>query len=91
MLWRAYNLVGEPDGRSKYGAVGDFYDEKIREEDLEDVGLEVARWPWDVAWNPRGRLDAKLRRGMERGARNMLDPRVRFVPTTVQEALRRAG
>lgn len=88
-LWRGWNLVGEDDGRSKYDGADGFYAEKLREETLEDVGLEVVRWDWDTAWRPNGRLDAKIRRGMVQGSGKTLDPRVRFVTTTVADALRR--
>lgn len=93
-LWRAYNLVGEADGRLKYDradAAAKVYAEKIREEDLEDVGLEVARWDWRVAANPGGELEAKIARGMARGALNRLDPRVRFAPQTLEQSLQRAA
>jgi hypothetical protein len=89
-LWRDCNLVGEDDGRSKYGNADDFYDEKIRQEALEAVGLQVVRWNWNLAFSLQGELEMRIRRGMRRGALNELDPRVRFVPTTVADAARRA-
>jgi hypothetical protein len=90
-LWRGCNLVGEDDGRSKYVDPGVLYAEKLREEALEDLGLEVVRWDWDAALRDHRRLEAKIRRGMEQGARKVLDPRVRFVPTTVPLPVRRTG
>jgi hypothetical protein len=95
-LWRAFNTVGEDDGIGKYGEDEDarrlaFKAAKAREERLEDVGLEVARWGWDEAFRPRGVLDARLLRAFERGSRQVLDSRVRFVTTTVADRLRRAA
>ena len=87
-LWRSCNLVGEPDGRIKYAQVEDFYAEKRRQEGLQDAGLEVVRWDWRTASNPAA-LEPLLRRAMERGRRNDLHPGVRFVPTSVADALRR--
>ncbi|MCW2598632.1 MAG: hypothetical protein JWM02_461 [Frankiales bacterium] len=95
-LWRQFNTVGEDDGVGKYGEDDAslrtaFRKEKVRQEWMEDVGLEVARWTWGQAWRPRGVLDARLERAFARGRRQELDPRVRFVPTTVADRLRRAA
>jgi hypothetical protein len=92
-LWRGFNTVGEDDGVAKYGAdpAASFKASKVREDWLEDVGLEVARWGWDEAWRPAGVLDRRLERAFARGVRQQLDPRVRFVPTTVEDALRRTA
>jgi hypothetical protein len=92
-LWRQFNTVGEADGFGKYGAdpAASFKLSKVREDWLEDVGLEVARWGWDEAWRPAGVLDRRLERAFARGVRQQLDPRVRFVPTTVVEGLRRSA
>lgn len=87
-LWRDANLVGEPDGRSKYDSTESFYAEKRRQEHLVSVGLEVVRWDWRTAHNPP-ELERLIRRGMHRGRLNILDPDVRFVATTVGDALRR--
>lgn len=93
-LWRQFNTVGEDDGLRKYGdddasRKKAFGKEKVRQEWLEDIGLEVARWTWAEAWRPRGVLDARLERAFSRGSQQQLDPRVRFVPTTVADRLRR--
>jgi hypothetical protein len=95
-LWRKYNTIGEDDGIEKYGddaasRLVSFRKEKVRTEWLEDVGFEVPRWTWEEAWRPRGVLDARLERAFARGRRQELDPRVRFVPTTVADRLRRAA
>ncbi len=96
-LWREFNTVGEADGFVKYELSDEltrrqlFRAEKVRQEGMEDVGLEVARWTWDDAWHPKGVLDDRLERAFARGARQTLDPRVRFVPTTVADRLRKAS
>lgn len=87
-FWEAYNLVGECDGRMKYGDTVEsytekLYAEKLREELLESLGFEVVRWDWSVAWNPLGELDVRILRGMEQGRLKTLDPRVRLVRTSV--------
>ena len=53
--WEEYATVGEFDGRVKYGRLlrpgqdpGDVvFAEKRREDELRDLGREVARWVWD--------------------------------------------
>lgn len=87
-LWRASNAAGLADGAVKYSDRASVMAEKWQVERLEDLGFEVARWGWDHAWRPRGVLDAKILRAMERGARQQLDPRVRLVPTTVAANVR---
>jgi hypothetical protein len=86
-LWRDANLVGEADGAGKYEGAQDLYAEKRRQDDLTDVGLEVVRWGWDEAWRPKGQLDALVGAAMVRGRRRAVDPRVRFVPVTVQDLI----
>jgi len=88
-LWREANLIGEADGRGKYSSPDVLYAEKVRQEGFEDVGLVVVRWGWRTAANRDGELETKIRRGLERGRRSTLNPAVRFVPTTVEQALRR--
>lgn len=98
-LWRDTNTAGLADGAVKYPDRAAVMAEKWQVERLEDIGLEVPRWGWDDAWRPQGVLDVKIRRAMARGARQELDPRVRFVRTTIEEniaankraAARRAG
>jgi hypothetical protein len=95
-LWRKHNTVGEADGLTKYGddpasIAAALEQEKVRGDWMQDVGLEVARWTWEHAWRPEGVLDARLRQAFARGQQQRLDPRVRFVPTTVADRLRRDG
>jgi hypothetical protein len=54
--WEAVGVVGEFDGRSKYGiddgvsASDQLWEEKLREDRLRAVGLSVVRWTWSDAW-----------------------------------------
>lgn len=65
-LWEGLGVVGEFDGRSKYGsddprATADrVWNEKRREDRLRALGLTVVRWTWDDAW--RGGPMAELLR-----------------------------
>jgi len=68
--WRNERLIGECDGRTKYGdllrpgedAADAVMREKRREERIRAAGYWIVRWGWDEAWNP-----AVLRRIVERG------------------------
>lgn len=42
--WEGVRLVGEFDGRGKYGGSEDLYAEKRREDDLRNAGHRVIRW-----------------------------------------------
>ncbi|EOM76714.1 hypothetical protein DW322_07095 [Rhodococcus rhodnii] len=54
-LWRGHGVVGEFDGKVKYGRfvrpgedAGDaVFREKRREDAIRDLGLRVVRWTWD--------------------------------------------
>lgn len=55
--WPEHGVVGEFDGRSKYGIDVDTIDpaaalwrEKLREDAIRALGLSVARWTWQDAW-----------------------------------------
>lgn len=54
--WEEFAVIGEFDGRSKYGiggdrnAAGQLWDEKIREDRLRATGARMARWTWADAW-----------------------------------------
>ncbi|UGQ57150.1 hypothetical protein LSF60_17925 [Rhodococcus pyridinivorans] len=39
-------IVGEFDGRIKYSAPRDVFDEKLRQDAIRDAGYEVVRWTW---------------------------------------------
>ncbi len=44
--WEQARLVGECDGRVKYLTGDDLYREKLREDALRALGLQVVRWGW---------------------------------------------
>lgn len=61
--WRDAGVVGEFDGRSKYGSeiAEEVWKEKVREDALRaSTGFRVVRWTWEDAWR-RGPLLARLR------------------------------
>ena len=54
--WPDHGVVGEFDGRSKYGATGTaaadaVWREKLREDRLRASGARVVRWTWRDAWD----------------------------------------
>ena len=60
--WRAFNRVGEADGRAKYfddtltrgrSLKQILFDEKIREDRVRALGPGFSRWDWDIGMNPR--------------------------------------
>jgi hypothetical protein len=90
-LWRTRNTIGQADGLYKYNDRLGVIKDKKQDEELEDLGFEVARWGWDEAYRPEGVLDDRLRRAFERGSRQQLDPRVRLVATTLEQSLKWTG
>jgi hypothetical protein len=94
-LWRAQKVVGEDDGMEKFGSTPSERQESFKQlyrrgRRLEDAGFVVARWDWDDAWRDRGRVvEERLRRAFAEAAHKELDPRVRFVATTVADRLAR--
>ncbi|MEI6621743.1 MAG: type IV toxin-antitoxin system AbiEi family antitoxin domain-containing protein [Actinomycetes bacterium] len=49
-LWRDQKVIGEADGKSKYGSdPGVLFAEKEREDDLRRAGYTVVRWTWNDA------------------------------------------
>lgn len=49
-LWKDHRVIGEADGKSKYGLTADvLFAEKEREDDLRRAGFDVVRWSWDDA------------------------------------------
>jgi very-short-patch-repair endonuclease len=73
--WEADRLVGEFDGRIKYGrllqpgqdASDAVFREKLREDAIRDEGWNVVRWVWADLHRP-DRLAARVRRARERAA-----------------------
>jgi very-short-patch-repair endonuclease len=74
--WEEHRLVGEFDGRVKYGRLlrpgqdpGDaVFEEKRREDAIRDEGLRVVRWVW-AELGTGHRLAARVRRARDRSAR----------------------
>jgi hypothetical protein len=74
--WPDLRTLGEFDGRVKYGRLlragqqpGDaVFEEKRREDELRDVGWEIARWTWVDIDTPRAVGD-RLQRAFLRGGR----------------------
>ena len=74
--WEEERTVGEFDGRIKYGRdlapdqdPGEaVFAEKVREDELRDCGLEVARWIW-AELARFGPVAARIRRAHARGRR----------------------
>jgi very-short-patch-repair endonuclease len=71
-LWRDWKVVGEFDGKLKYGRElregedpGEaVFREKIREDRLRELGYIVVRWVWDDLRQPE-RLAARIRRAFQ--------------------------
>jgi hypothetical protein len=66
--WDEFGVVGEADGMRKYRAgFARVTGEKLRHEELEDAGLIVVRWGWEVATDfaaARRRLETAFARGV---------------------------
>jgi hypothetical protein len=68
-LWKQQRTVGEFDGKIKYrellkpGQLAEdvVYDEKLREDQLRDAGLQVVRWGWNDLYRPGVIRDRVLR------------------------------
>ncbi|MCZ2804151.1 hypothetical protein O2W18_03450 [Modestobacter sp. VKM Ac-2983] len=75
--WSSSRTLGEFDGRIKYGrllrpgeSAGDaIYREKLREDEMRDLGREVVRWTWAEIDEP-GVVAARLQRAFTRGSRH---------------------
>jgi hypothetical protein len=75
--WEDARVVGEFDGRVKYGRLlrpgqgpGDaVFEEKRREDAIRDEGWGVVRWTWGDLVVP-DRLDQRVRRALQRGERD---------------------
>lgn len=74
--WREDRVVGEFDGKVKYGrlvkpgqSAGDVvFAEKRREDAIREAGWEVVRWVWDDLGSP-GVIGQRIRRAQERTRR----------------------
>jgi hypothetical protein len=74
--WEEAGVVGEFDGRVKYGRLlrpgqeaGDVvFEEKCREDAMRDAAWEVVRWTWRDLSTPEA-LGLRVRRAIDRGRR----------------------
>lgn len=70
--WDEFGVAGEADGLAKYDERDALAREKLRQEDLENAGLVVARWGWTDARSRPGVLRRRLESAFERGQRRDL-------------------
>lgn len=68
-LWREARLVGEFDGRLKYGGSDALFREKTREDRLRDHGFHVVRWTWGEVVGDSDRLIERIRHALARAHR----------------------
>lgn len=61
MYWPALKVIGEADGMLKYQNREDLLQEKLREDRLRALGLEVVRWTWDEIWNHPREIALRIR------------------------------
>ncbi|TFV69004.1 hypothetical protein E4P39_21865 [Blastococcus sp. CT_GayMR19] len=77
VAWEADRVVGEFDGRMKYGRLlrpgqdpGEaVFEEKRREDAIRDEGWDVVRWTWTDLNDPQ-RLGERVQRARSRGSRH---------------------
>jgi very-short-patch-repair endonuclease len=65
--WPAPGVVGEADGRAKYDTRAVLFEEKRRQERLEELGLVVVRWDWTDVTRRQLLLRERITRACERG------------------------
>jgi hypothetical protein len=69
-LWPESRTVVEADGRTKYGAAADLWNEKLRQERIEELGYLVRRVSWgQVARQPEATV-ARVRAALTRHRAN---------------------
>lgn len=86
-LWEEYRTVCETDGRIKYGEPAAFgkqeqdalWREKLREDTIRDLGLEVVRGYWLDGADEGEALAERLRRAFARGLRATGEPAYRII------------
>jgi Protein of unknown function (DUF559) len=61
-LWPRYRVIGEADGMNKYTSADVLRREKVRQENLLQLGFTVIRWTWPEAYR---RPDALAHRALE--------------------------
>ena len=77
VAWEADRVVGEFDGRMKYGRLlrpgqdpGEaVFEEKRREDAIRDEGWDVVRWTWPDLKDAQ-RLGERVQRARSRGSRH---------------------
>ena len=67
--WPALRIVGEFDGRIKYGGPDDLFSEKRREDAIRREGWLVVRWVWEELWGEVPAFVRRLRPVMEQQRR----------------------
>jgi hypothetical protein len=72
--WPDFGVVGEADGLLKYDDLDEpranpLRAEKLRQEELENLGYIVVRWTWDDIWRRPEWVVARLRRAFREGSR----------------------
>lgn len=66
-FWDEFGVVGEADGRGKYDKPAVLIAEKDRQELLEELGLVVTRWQWEMPTRTPHAFKQQLERTFERG------------------------
>lgn len=85
-VWEEFRTVCETDGQKKYAGDdgterrGPLWLEKLREDRLRDMGLEVVRGYWSDGDDGGAALAERLRRAFVRGLRAVEEPAYRFGP-----------
>jgi hypothetical protein len=67
-LWAAHRTVVEADGRLKYARPADLWQEKLRQERIEELGYAVLRVTWDQVTRAPAATVARVLRAFARGA-----------------------
>lgn len=71
-MWAEHRVVGEFDGRVKYGSPDDLWQEKQREDAIRRQGYDVVRWVWSEVHPDPDRMVERLRRALAR--RRVVEP-----------------
>jgi len=72
--WDEFGVAGEVDGREKYDGEASLWDEKRRQDELEDAGLVIVRWGMPEVRSPAS-LRPKLYAAVARAARRSAEGR----------------
>lgn len=68
--WESPRVAGEADGLAKYASLRDLHAEKLRQDQIEALGIRVVRWTWNDIWRPAAAraTAARLRAALSRAA-----------------------